>query len=520
MRHEEAQFNEAQSFSSVLSVAQLADFKPLPSLLPEAPDLPAGMLPEALRDWLQDAAERAQIPLAFLAAPAVTALAGTIGRSVGVFPKKKDSWFRVPTLWCAVVGRPGVLKSPAIDEAMRPIRALAHEAREEHANGEAARKAERAALEAKVSAVKEELKKAAKNHDDAEITSKTVDLADLEQKLEKSEQSERRYVVMDPTTEKLGELLNENPRGLLLLRDELGAFLRNLNKSGREGDREFYLEAWNGNQSFSVDRIGRGSIHIDAVCLSICGGITPGKLDGYLRSALKGDAGDDGLLQRFQLMVYPEVSRDWKNVDRLPNDEAREMAYEVFRRVDRVNPDTVESHGGIPALRFDDGAQELFDDWRAELERRLRSTEFKTAPAFESHLSKYRSLMPSLALIFHIANMAGSVSGRIPLATAQMAAAWCEFLEQHARKVYAAELNPDLAAAHILSDKIRGGQIEDGSHVREIYRPQWAGLRDSETVWNGLRVLEECGHAKVMEEGTQGRPQEIIRIDPRAKRAA
>ena len=46
----------------------------------------------------------------------------------------------------------------------------------------------------------------------------------------------------DPTVEKLRELLKDNPRGLLLIRDELSGLLRSFDKQGREGDREFYLE--------------------------------------------------------------------------------------------------------------------------------------------------------------------------------------------------------------------------------------------------------------------------------------
>ncbi len=50
-------------------------------------------------------------------------------------------------------------------------------------------------------------------------------------------------------------------------------------------------------------------------------------------------------------------------------------------------------------LRFDPEAQELFDAFRDTLERRLRSEAMAATPAFESHLAKYRSLMPTLALL-------------------------------------------------------------------------------------------------------------------------
>jgi len=56
---------------------------------------------------------------------------------------------------------------------------------------------------------------------------------------------------------------------MLVLRDELSGWLRALDKPGREGDREFYLEAWNGTGSYTVDRIGRGTIHIPTLTLGL-----------------------------------------------------------------------------------------------------------------------------------------------------------------------------------------------------------------------------------------------------------
>ena len=72
----------------------------------------------------------------------------------------------------------------------------------------------------------------------------------------------RRHLVNDTTVEKLGEILNENPSGVLLYRDELSGFFRSLEQPGHEADRAFYLECWNGDGAFTYDRIGRGTLHI------------------------------------------------------------------------------------------------------------------------------------------------------------------------------------------------------------------------------------------------------------------
>ncbi len=53
-------------------------------------------------------------------------------------------------------------------------------------------------------------------------------------------------------------------------------------------------------------------------CLSVLGGLQPGPLERYLREVF-GGRGNDGLLQRFELAVWPDGSGPWRNVDRWPD---------------------------------------------------------------------------------------------------------------------------------------------------------------------------------------------------------
>ena len=97
-------------------------------------------------------------------------------------------------------------------------------------------------------------------------------------------------------------------------------------------------------------------------------------------------------------MVYPDVSKTWINIDRCPDIKARDDAYAVFERLAEI----AELQGEcatmeIPYLRFTEEAQQLLDDWRGKLEMHIRSG--IDPPAIEAHLSKYRSLVPSLALV-------------------------------------------------------------------------------------------------------------------------
>ena len=502
----------------------------LPPCMPQAPSLPTELIPGPLQRWLCDAADRAQIPLEFVAAPAIVALSSILGRSVGIYPKRHDDWLVIPNLWGALIGRPGVLKSPAIAEALRPLRRLAMEAQEEFKITASEAQAGAQIIKAGIGAFQDEAKKAAKANDRNKQDSIHADLAELYRSLETATVHEKRYIVNDTTTEKLGELLNQNPRGLLLVRDELSGWLRAMDKTGREGDREFFLEAWQGSGGFTYDRIGRGTLHVPALCLSVFGSIQPGKLKEYVQGALRGGVADDGLLQRLQVVVWPEIGSEWTNVDRVPDVSARNEVSEIFRALDGATPSELGAetdHHTIPALRFSLEAQELSDEWRAELEHRVRSSEMESTPAFESHIAKYRSLMPALALVFHlIAVVAGdgpvnSIDpAPVSLRAAKLAAAWCEFLERHAKKIYAPELNVDLAAAHALMEKIKAGAIEGDSPVRDIYRRDWSGLNASEIVWAGLTILERHNFVKVEHVQTEGRPADKIHIHPDLARGA
>ncbi len=56
-------------------------------------------------------------------------------------------------------------------------------------------------------------------------------------------------------------------------------------------------------------------VYIESCCLSLLGAITPGPMGAYLRETFNGSR-DDGLIQRFQLAVYPDPPADWRGTCR------------------------------------------------------------------------------------------------------------------------------------------------------------------------------------------------------------
>jgi hypothetical protein len=198
----------------------------------EPKDLPTGLLPvdpfdldfmpDALKTWIDDVANRLQCPPDYVAVTAIVALGSVIGRRVGIKPQLKTDWVEVPNIWGGFIGRPGMLKSPAMQEALKPLHRLEAEAEKEN---EVAREAYAAGMSAykvrqqvKIALEKEALKKA---------KSREVDV-DFDLGEEPKEPVALRYRTNDSSYEALGELLRDNPAGVLIERDELMSLLKHL----------------------------------------------------------------------------------------------------------------------------------------------------------------------------------------------------------------------------------------------------------------------------------------------------
>ncbi len=198
------------------------------------------------------------------------------------------------------------------------------------------------------------------------------------------------------------------------------------------------------------------------------------------------------------------------------------QAGHVFRKL-------AELDAGNPAIfRFAADAQELFIDWMADLERKVRGGQ-DLHPALVSHLSKYRSLMPSLALLFELADLAGivgfdgsalaQIENLVSLEHARQAAAYCDYLESHARRIYSCITTPQMRAARELSEKLKQRKVGAGGlfSCREVYLKGWSGLDTPEAVKQAAELLQDAGWVRELagEPGQfGGRPANRYAVNP------
>lgn len=470
----------------------------LGSELPPVPQFDAGLLPASLRPMVEDVTDRMQTPLDFAAVVSVVTLAALCGRRALMQPKEHDrSWIVTPNLWGGIVAGPGMMKSPLVSIVTEPARALEADWRAKYADALREYKAaqERAKLD---SAVWAESYKRAKKKDENVPAKPRFDLP---------EPSQRRLIAVDATFESLHQLLAANPAGVFVLRDELSGWLASLERQGRESERAFYLECWSGDTGFTIDRIGRGSIHVEHCCVFLFGGIQPARLRAYLADVLRDGPSNDGLIQRFQLLVWPDSKSDWEYRDRAPNASAMRAADIVYRRIAGMSAENPLR------LKFNPDAQKLFVAWLTDLEKRLRADD--TSPFMLAHLAKYRKLMPALSLLFSLADKSLEA---VALHHAQQAADWCEYLAHHARRVYALRISPERLAALALARKLQKGWKRDSGTftIRDVYSNDWSGLGTPDEVRAAVRVLEDAGWVRAEPHKPEtGRPSEVYAINPR-----
>ena len=488
------------------------------------------LLPESFRDFVTDAANRMPCAVDYVAASLIVAAGAVIGARVGIKPKRLDDWVVVPNLWGGVVGDPSQKKSPAISEAMKPLNRLIARAADEFKKAQGDFELEKLITDAKREALEAQVKSAAKAGD------KKQEMERLKEQLRsfivtsEPDPVMRRHRTNDSTVEKLGELLRDNPNGLLVSRDELVGLLTSWDKAGHEGDRAFFLEGWNGTDSFDTDRIGRGSILIPNLCVSVFGGIQPDKLTGYLEQASNALA-NDGMLQRFQVLVYPDPVK-WEYRDAIPNKAARERVNDVFEKLDGFDPVKWEAAPAnqfvkFPHFQFDHDAQDIYIEFSKGLHH---SIEREDNPLIRQHLAKYEKLFSSLALVLHLVDCAADgKKGQVTKAAAIRAAAWCRHLESHARRCYGLVADEGLRAAQALAKRIKDGPLPKNFNpedftARDVRRNQWRYLTTDDVVKAALDWLEDEGWIRIRKAGGTGpgpgRPTQRYEVNPAIRSAS
>jgi putative DNA primase/helicase len=445
-------------------LASVASFKP-------------EFLPDSIRPWVEDVSQRMSVPVDFAGVCSLVTVAGVIGRRVFVHPKERDKdWKESIALSGAVVAPSGRKKTPTWKTFTNVVVEKEQDWKRDHKDALAKYEKDLAAWEAADKRNKEAEKKGGV----------VVDLPPMPEEPGPA----RRLLLNDATPEKVQDVMTKNPTGLLYYRDEMSSWVAELDKDGREGQIGLFLAAMNGNDPYSVDRIGReGGFAI--MCASLFGGFQPDMLREFLNNTRNIK---DGMIPRFSFLVWPDEVR-LPIVDRPINDEAKQRFRRVIRDLADMNVEQVSMH-------FNPEAQAVFNNWLVVLEGRKQ---VETDPIL-SHLGKYDGVLAKIAGLLQTVDLIGNgpLMGPhyIDVAHLNKAIDLLAYLETHMRRIYSCIQDPVRKAEIAITKRIKSHDLKttlnkDGERVgftaRDVLRKRWHDLQAKLDVEFALENLVEKG---------------------------
>lgn len=247
------------------------------------PSFPMDTLPPHLRRYIDYLSTSTGGDPSACAMAALACCSGALDQEFSLKMKRTGTWYARPRLWVMLIGSPSSKKSPIVSSCVRPIRAWQDVGVQRYQKDFARWKEDK----------------------------------DNGVKGEPEPQKPTRYLLNHVTSEKLGEILSRQDRGIMVEHDEVSGWLGAMEKYGGKGagaDRAFWLTAFNGGPT-TIDRLGRGETFVNNLAVAFVGGVQPDRL------AEMGNLASDGLLQRFlpvmmQGAVYSqEVESDQPHKD-------------------------------------------------------------------------------------------------------------------------------------------------------------------------------------------------------------
>lgn len=325
--------------------------------------------------------------MAFVACALISATGSLIGNSRWGCPW--EPWREPPAIWSALIGRPSSGKSPAQDQISNLLTRI--EAALNVDLEERRREQKRQATEAeeRIKLWQAEVKEAAKLGNPAPHLPTDLKMPPPVQR--------RRLYSTEPTIEKAGRLAAANPRGLMLLRDELAGWLASMDRysNAAGGDRAFWLQSY-GGRPWTPDRVKDGDeeVHIPHLLWGILGTIQPDRAATLL---MAGD--DDGLTARL-IYCWPAPLAP-RRPERVADSDG------AFQRLMRLRMLPWDESPEPRVVTFSPTAAVVIQEWRCE----VATIEAESVGLMLSWVGKLPGLAVRLALVLEYLAWSETPSG-------------------------------------------------------------------------------------------------------------
>ena len=308
-------------------------------------EFPNSVFPAEVRDFVEKCSDSQGLCKDFMYSTYLSLASVLIGNSLKI--NINNSWVESPMVWVALVGRSGIKKTPVIKAIIKPLQKIDIESYKKYVES-------------------------IKNGD--------------------TETKPKQSFVDDITIEALYDVLYNNPKGLLLKKDELITLIQDADKYSKGGGTIEKLLSIFSNSPITLNRKTTSQyLCIEHPFLSIIGGIQP----KVLPTLFEKNRGDNGFIYRLLFTTIgnyiPKAPENNLNIHVI-------QGYEEF--ITKFHTMTSNNESKLIPLSLD--ALNYFQKW---------SNEFIYVSTDDDRLNQYKSKLEAYALRFSlIIEMSYSVS--------------------------------------------------------------------------------------------------------------
>ncbi|MCI5082137.1 MAG: YfjI family protein [Saprospiraceae bacterium] len=339
---------------------------------------PINVFPPVIQDVIQEWHKAFGLPIEYFCSSVLSALSAVIGNSVKI--KYKNDWYEPSMIYSALVGPPSSGKTPAINKAFSPVRDIEKQYWQDYK--EAKKQFQQLCHEAK------------------------------ETKGEKPpEPHNRDLIVQDLTQEAATILMAKNPKGLVLIMDELMKFINSFDRYAKGGDMQYYLSIWSG-EMVKTNRATKEQVRVLDPCLSVIGGIQT----GILKELANPKNQETGLVSRFLFTIPTTFDRKLDtgyNLNRQTVNKYDELVKSLYNKLEEVsghatmfeNSYLIESNVITAILEMEPQAYQLYTNYRNE---KIKDSNEASNSLERAGLGKFERICLRFALILQLCDNAAN----------------------------------------------------------------------------------------------------------------
>lgn len=360
----------------------------------ETPSFPLEIFPKAIRDIIEALEEYENYNVDFSSASFLTVFAAAMGNTWSV--RFMTGWISRPIIYMVLVGSPSCGKTPPLQQAVAPLIKLDGEYDMIYCKEmETYRQWER-------------------------MSAKQRDKHSLPEEMKMPQR--KCHVVVDSTVEALIGALRDNPRGVLIYKDEIDSLLSNFNRYNGS-DESYFLSLFSGTPFKYSRKSNNEHIFLANPYCSIIGSTQPGRLD----EQFGGKRMMNGFSSRF-LKVYPEIDKMPSWNDTAMPDGVLEEWERIIRKVVTVTPSTdQEGKATSIELLFSQEAKLRVIQWKDEVNNKAYAE--TDSDAVRALCGKLETYLVRFCLVIQIMHCICGESGmdKIEPGTAELAIRLTEY---------------------------------------------------------------------------------------------